>query len=128
MVLLGLGITSVLIQSLASHCITLCAVLMPSDLHGPSSLPSHSPRAVFSLQDCQKRTGKLVDTQLRVLSHVQLFATLWTLAHQSPLSVEFSRQEYRSQLPFPTPEDLPDPKIKLMSPTCLWHCRQILYH
>ena len=36
-----------------------------------------------------------------VLSHVQLFATLWTIAHQAPLSIEFSRQEYWSGLPFP---------------------------
>ena len=38
--------------------------------------------------------------------------TLWTVAHQAPLSVEFSRQEYWSQLPFPTPGDLPDPGIE----------------
>ena len=46
------------------------------------------------------------------LSHVQLFATPWTVAHQSPLSMEFSRQEYWSGLPFPHPGDLPDPGIK----------------
>ena len=42
--------------------------------------------------------------------------TLWTVAHQAPLSVEFSRQEYWSQLPFPTPGDLPDPGIEPKSP------------
>ena len=41
--------------------------------------------------------------------HVQLFVTLWTVAHQAPLSVEFSRQEYWSVLPFPSPGDLRDP-------------------
>ena len=50
-----------------------------------------------------------------VLSHVQLFATPWTIAHQSPLSVELSRQEYWSGLPFPIPGDLPDPRIKFKS-------------
>ena len=45
-------------------------------------------------------------------SHVPLFATLWTVAHQAPLSMGFSRQEYWSGLPFPPPGDLPDPKIK----------------
>ena len=45
-------------------------------------------------------------------SHVQLFATLWTAAHEAPLSMEFSRQEYWSGLPFPSPGDLPDPGIK----------------
>ena len=45
-------------------------------------------------------------------SHVQLFATLWTVAHQGPLPMEFSRQEYWSGLPCPPPGDLPDPGIK----------------
>ena len=51
-----------------------------------------------------------------VFSHVQLFATPWTVAHQVPLSMGFSRQEYWSGLPFPTPGDLPDPG---MEPTSL---------
>ena len=46
-------------------------------------------------------------------------ATPWTVAHQSPLSVGFSRQEYWSRLPFPPPEDLPDPWIKHKSPVSL---------
>ena len=41
---------------------------------------------------------------------------LWTVAHQTPLSIEFSRQEYWSGLLFPTPEDLPDPGIEPSSP------------
>ena len=52
-------------------------------------------------------------------SHVRLFATPWTLAHQGTLSMEFSRQEYWSGLPFPSLGDLLDPGIKprsLMSP------------
>ena len=48
-------------------------------------------------------------------SCVPLFATLWTLAHQAPLSIVFSRQEYWGGLPFPSPGDLPDPGIKPMS-------------
>ena len=39
-------------------------------------------------------------------SHVRLCATLWTAAHQAPLSTEFSRQEYRSWLPFPSPKEI----------------------
>ena len=46
-----------------------------------------------------------------------LFATSWTVAHQAPPSMEFSRQEYWSALPFSSPEDLPDPGIKPGSPT-----------
>ena len=50
---------------------------------------------------------------------VQLFATLWTIAHQAPLSMGFSRQEYWNGLPCPPPGDLPDLGIEpasLMSP------------
>ena len=51
-----------------------------------------------------------------VFSHVQLFATPRTIAFQDPLSMEFSRQEYWSRLPFPSPGDLPNPGIKPTSP------------
>ena len=50
------------------------------------------------------------------LSHVRLFATLWTVAHQAPLSMGFSRQEYWSGLPFPPPGDLFHPGIEPRSP------------
>ena len=50
------------------------------------------------------------------LSCVQLSATPWTVAHQAPLSLGFSRQEYWSVLPFPSPGYLPDPGIKPGSP------------
>ena len=46
-----------------------------------------------------------------MLSCVQLFMTSWTVAHQAPLSIEFSRQEYWSGLPFPPARDLPDPGV-----------------
>ena len=46
---------------------------------------------------------------LSCFSRVQLFMTLWTAAHQTPLSMGFSRQEYWSGLPHPPPGDLPDP-------------------
>ena len=49
---------------------------------------------------------------LSCFRHVQLSATLWTIAHQAPLSVGFSRQEYWSGLPFPLPGDLSDPGIE----------------
>ena len=50
------------------------------------------------------------------LSCVQFFATPWTVAHQAPLSMGFSRQEYWSGLPFSSPGDLPNPGIELGSP------------
>ena len=49
---------------------------------------------------------------MKSLSHVRLFATPWTLAHQAPPSMGFSRQEYWSGLPFSSPGDLPDPGIE----------------
>ena len=50
------------------------------------------------------------------LSCVGLFATPWTVAHQAPLSMGFSRQEYWSRLPLPSPGDLLDPEIESLSP------------
>ena len=55
-------------------------------------------------------------TKVKSLSCVQLFATPWTKAQQAPPSMGFSRQEYWSGLPFPSPGDLPDPGIKPRSP------------
>ena len=46
------------------------------------------------------------------LSCVRLFVTPWIVDHQAPLCMEFSRQEYWSDLPFPSPGDLTDPGIK----------------
>ena len=59
-------------------------------------------------------TGQFVAAQL--LGHVRLFATPWTVAHQAPLSMGFSRQEYWSGLPFPLAGDLLDPGIEPESP------------
>ena len=53
---------------------------------------------------------------LSCFSHVQLFATLWTVARQAPQSMGFSRQEYWSGLPCFPPGDLPDPGVKPLSP------------
>ena len=53
--------------------------------------------------------------RIYVLSHVQLFATPWTIARQVPLSMGFSGQEYWGGLPFPSPRDLPNPGIELVS-------------
>ena len=52
---------------------------------------------------------------MKSLSHVQLFATPWTVAYQAPSSMGFSRQEYWSGLPFRSPGDLPDPGIEARS-------------
>ena len=64
--------------------------------------------------------GLLEDMQgcmLSRFSHVQLFETPWTVAYQAPLSMRFSREEYWSGLPFPSPRDLLNPGIELTSLT-----------
>ena len=53
---------------------------------------------------------------MKSLSRVRLFATPWTVAYKAPLSMEFSRQEYWSGLPFPSPGNLPYPGIEPGSP------------
>ena len=51
------------------------------------------------------------------ISHIsRLFAALWTVAHQASLPMGFSRQEYWSGLPFPSPGDLPNPGTEPRSP------------
>ena len=57
------------------------------------------------------------ESEAKLLSRVRHFATPWTVAYHAPPSMEFSRQEYRSGLPFPSPGDLPDPGIKPGSST-----------
>ena len=57
-------------------------------------------------------TGGTYACVLSRFSHVWLFATSWTIAHQSPQSMGFSRQEYLSGLPCPPPGDLPHPGIE----------------
>ena len=76
--------------------------------HGPlSGLPSPAldPSNLFSTQP-------VLGTLLRPLSHVRFCAIPWTGAHQAPLSMGFSRQEYWSGLPFPTSGDFPHPESK----------------
>ena len=66
---------------------------------------------------------------VHVLSCVQLCANPWTIAHQAPLSMGFSRQEYWSGLPFLSPGNLPEPGIKPRSPSLLhWQSLLPLHH
>ena len=62
-----------------------------------------------------KRDFKEV-SEVKSLSRVRLFVTPWTVDHQAPPSMGFSRQEYWTELPFPSPGDLPDPGIEPRSP------------
>ena len=62
------------------------------------------------------------------LSRVRLFVTPWTVAHQAPPSMGFSRQEDWSGLPFPSPGELSDPEIELVFPASPVLVRGLFYH
>ena len=78
-------------------------------------------RNLYSGQEATVRTGHGTTDWFQIgkvksLSHVQLFATPWTVTYQAPPSMGFSRQEYWTGLPFPSPGDLLDPGIEPRSP------------
>ena len=59
----------------------------------------------------------VMKSESEVAQSCPTFVTPWTVAYKVPPSMGFSRQEYRSGLPFPSPGDLPDPGIEPVSPT-----------
>ena len=91
-----------------------------------SGLPCPAPRYLLDPRmepEClmsPSLAGKFFTTsatwKVKSLSHVRLVVTPWTVAHQAPLSMGFSRQEHWSGLPFPSPGDLPNPGIEPGSP------------
>ena len=87
-----------------------------------ASILRHSAFFTVQLSHPYMTTGKtitLTESESKVAQLCPILCTLWTGAHQAPLSMGFSRQEYCSGLPCPPPGDLPDPGIKatiLMSP------------
>ena len=87
-------------------CPTLCS---PKD----RSAPGFSVHGISQARILEKWKVKVT-----LLSHVRLFVTPWTVAYQAP-NMGFSRQEYWSGLPFPSPGDLPDPGVEPSSPA-LW--------
>ena len=84
----------------------LQADLLPSE-------PPGKPRARLTGESSQQRSR---NTLLFRRSVVSDSGTPWTIAREAPLSVESPRQEYWSELPFPSPGDLPDPEIEAPSP------------
>ena len=93
-------------------CIHMAESLWCSPETTTTFLISHTPKQNKKF----KVTKKPQHVVVQLLSHVQLFETLWTVAHQALLSMGFSRQEYWSGLPFPPPEELPDPGFEPSSP------------
>ena len=89
----------------------LCIHISPCSGASPSSHPSRSSQSTKLSSLCY-----IAVSEWKMLSHVHLFATPWIVIHQISLSMEFSRQEYWSGLPFPFPRDHPNPGIKPRSP------------
>ena len=115
--------------SVVDSCVTiLCSFLLCSKANQLfihtyplfSGFPSHlGHRRALNRVPCAISEFSLVIHfihKVKSLSRVRLFPTPWTVAHQAPLSMGFSTQEYWSGLPFPSPGDLPDPRIEPRSP------------
>ena len=90
----------------AQSCPTLCD---PTDRSPPGS-------SVHGILQARVLEWVAFPSPCVSFSCVQIFVIPWTVALQAPLFMEFSRQEYWSGLPFPSPGDLPDPGIESMSP------------
>ena len=97
-----------------------CSCWSPANAHANSAMMTTQSLELsrFHFPSCQP--GLLLHTKVKVkvksLSGIRLFATPWTVAYQAPPSIEFSRQEYWTGLPLPSPGDLPDPGMKPGSP------------
>ena len=91
-----------------------------SSIHPPNSDPSnmwiHASDHTTQMSELISESVPNLKVKVKSLSHARLFATPWTVAHQAPPSMGFSRQEYWSELPFPSPGDLPNPGIEPRSP------------
>ena len=120
-----------IVKDKGAWCATVCGVAKSrtwlSEWLNRNNKRWNAPRAVriHIITDFKKLLLVKLEWYQRTMSVMQvasmcLFVTPWTVGHQAPLSMGFSRQEYWSGLPFPSPGDLPDPRIEctyLMSPS-----------
>ena len=93
-----------------------CWVMMPSDASLNLKKDIVLGSVIFNIFMCNLDKNR---KRWWLLGHqvmFSIFATPWTVVHQAPLSMEFSRQEFWSGLPFPSPGDCPNPGIKPKSP------------
>ena len=90
-----------------------------NSLCGPTltSIHNYWKTRSFNYMDLWWQSDASERVKVKFLSHIRLFVIPWTVACQFPLSMEFSRQEYWSGLPIPSPGDLPNPGIESNSPT-----------
>ena len=92
--------------------VEVCEALQMPDSKMPAQCQVSQDCVPYLLDEAPRGGKASSPSGAQLLSHVWLFATPWTVAHQVPLSMEFSRQEYYSRLPFPPPGRLPHPGIK----------------
>ena len=93
--------------------LSLLQQIFPSQGSNPSLL--HCSQGLYHLSH-QGSPRIPLKAKVKLLSRVRFFATPWTVAYQAPLSMGFSRQEYWSGVPLPSPGDLTDPGIEPQSP------------
>ena len=103
----------------AYSCLSISSLSKSAQPHHALKLPASELRGHVCFSFRTNSKVLLCYAVLSRFSRIQLCATLRTLAHQDPLSIGFSRQEYWSGLLFPPPEDLPDPGIEPTSLTSL---------
>ena len=104
----------------STHCACLVSVVFPLlDISIPNLPSLEAPTKIFLVRLLCARDSQACGVGMKVksLGHVQLFATPGTVAYQAPPSMGFSRQEYWSGLPFPSPGGLPSPGIEPGPPT-----------
>ena len=103
---------------LYGRCCESAARNMPANLDN-SAVATGLEKVSFHSNPKERQCQRMLKVKVKVksLSRVRLFANPWTVAYQAHPSMGFSRQEYWSGLPFPSPGDLPDPGIEPGSPT-----------
>ena len=97
--------------------LSFASAISVGQAHSHQSLANRTQACVVQKEGWAFQWGVCVCVCVRIaLGCARLFMTPWTVACQSPLSMEFSRQEYWSGFPFPNPGDLPNPGTELASP------------
>ena len=127
----SLSAVSVVSSAYLKLLIFLMAVLIPAcDSSNPAFHMMYSAYRASQVAQLVKNLPAMQEkVKVKLFSHVWLFAMLWTVVRQAPLSMRFSRQGYSSGLLFPSPGDLPNPGIihgppTLQADSLPWQCRR----
>ena len=118
-----------LVQWTGTHCLRalrrraplpmrgqVCSAHTPTSRRGPRASRCRQVKSIQEQIHPTEITKLFISCEIKSFSRVRLFVTPWTVAYQAPPYMEFSRQEYWSGLPFPSPRELPNPGIEPRSP------------